>query len=196
MQSTPLAFNDYMQLSASAAAALASDAGTAEVLHGMAAALAASFAAGGKLLVAGNGGSAADAAHIAAEFLSRCHMDRAPLPAVALSAQDAAVTACANDYGVESIFARQIGALGRPGDVLLALSTSGNSPNILAALAAAARRDMVTLGFAGRQGGRMAAHTALLLRAPADHGQIVQQVHMQAAHALLGLVETRMFVPA
>lgn len=196
MQSAPLPYDEYMGLSAAAASRLAADAASASILHTMASALAASFRAGGKLLVAGNGGSAADAAHIAAECLSRCHMERAPLGAVALSTQDAAVTACVNDYGIESVFARQVAALGRPGDVLLVLSTSGNSPNILAAIGQAQAQGLTVLGFAGEGGGRMAGLGITLLRVPASHGQVVQQLHMQAAHALLGLLETTLFAAA
>jgi len=187
----------YMARSAQAAAALAEDTVAAEILLAMAATLADAFRKGGRLFTAGNGGSAADATHIAAEFLSRCHFDRAPLPAFALSTNSPALTACANDYGVETLFARQIVALGRAGDVLLVLSTSGNSPNILAAIDVARNADMTVLGFAGQTGGRMAGYVQTLLRVPSAEAQIVQQLHMQAGHALLGLVENAMFgVPA
>ena len=194
MQSSPASFlADYMRGSAEAAGALAADAGAAATLHVMAAHLATAFRQGNRLFTAGNGGSAADATHIAAEFLSRCHFDRAPLPAIALPANPAALTALANDYGVETLFARQIQALGRPGDVLLALSTSGNSPNILRAIETAAAQGLIVIGFAGPTGGAMADVVPMLLRAPATHPQMIQQLHMQAAHALLGLVELRMF---
>jgi D-sedoheptulose 7-phosphate isomerase len=183
----------YMDRSAQAAAALAADASAAAMLQDMAATLAATFHAGGRLFLAGNGGSAADATHIAAEFLSRCHFDRPPLPAFALSTSGPALTAFANDYGVETVFARQIVALGRAGDVLLALSTSGHSPNILAAIDAARSADMTVFGFAGETGGRMADRVPILLRVPSGEAQIVQQLHMQAGHALLGLVEHKMF---
>ena len=194
MQSSPSpVLTDYMRHSAEAAFALAGDAQAAATLHAMADHLVTAFRQGNRLFTAGNGGSAADAAHIAAECISRCHFDRAALPAIALPINGAALTALANDYGVESLFARQIVALGRPGDVLLALSTSGTSPNILRAVETAAACGMVVLGFAGAEGGAMAALVPTLLRAPSGHPQIVQQLHMVAAHALLGLVENILF---
>jgi D-sedoheptulose 7-phosphate isomerase len=115
-------------------------------------------------------------------------MDRPPLPAIALAANPAALTAFANDYGVETLFARQIQALGRPGDVLLVLTTSGNSPNILRAVEAANAAQLTTMAFTGPTGGALNA-IPLLLKAPATHPQIIQQLHMQAGHALIGLVE-------
>jgi D-sedoheptulose 7-phosphate isomerase len=194
MQSSASPFlAEYMSTSAAAAAALANDADAMATLQTMADHLVAAFRQGNRLYTAGNGGSAADATHIAAEFLSRCHFDRPPLPAMALPSNAAALTAFANDYGVESVFARQIQALGRPGDVLLALSTSGNSPNILRAVEAASAAGLTVLGFAGPTGGAMAGVVPTLLLAPATHPQIVQQLHMQAGHALLGLVEYQMF---
>jgi D-sedoheptulose 7-phosphate isomerase len=194
MQSSPAAFlSDYMRISAEGAMALAADAAAAAILERMAAAIVAAFQQGGRLFTAGNGGSAADAAHIAAEFLSRCHFDRAPLPAVALAANPAALTAFANDYGTETLFARQVSALGRAGDVLLLLSTSGNSPNILRAAEAALAAGMVVMGFAGSTGGALAGIVPLVFKAPAGHAQVVQQLHLQAAHGVIGMVEIGMF---
>ncbi len=197
MQSSPPPFlTEYMRISATAAADLAGNAAALAALQTMAASLVTAFRQGNRLFIAGNGGSAADATHIAAEFLSRCHFDRAPLPAIALAANPAALTAFANDYGVETLFARQITALGHSGDVLLALSTSGNSPNILRAIEAARDAGLIVLGFAGPAGGAMANLVPTLLRAPATHPQVIQQLHMQAAHALLGLVEHALFPQA
>ena len=194
MQSSASPFlAEYMRSSAEGAAALANDAAAGAILEAMAALLVAAFRRGNRLFTAGNGGSAADAVHIAAEFLSRCHFDRPPLAAMALPSNAAALTAFANDYGVESVFARQIEALGRPGDVLLALSTSGNSPNILRAVEVGLAGGLAVLGFAGPTGGAMGLLVPNLLRAPATHPQIIQQLHMQAGHALLGLVEYQMF---
>jgi len=105
--------------------------------------------AGGKLLIAGNGGSAADAQHLAAEFLSRYLVDRRPLPAVALTTDTSVLTAVGNDYGFEHVFERQVSGLGRPGDVFLAISTPGRSPNILRALETARENGLVTIGFSG-----------------------------------------------
>ena len=185
----------HLQYSAEAAAALAQDGTAAAVLAGMARAVAACLRAGGKLLVAGNGGSAADAQHIAAEYVSRLMFDRAPLAALALSESGPILTACGNDYGFETVFARQVTALGRAGDVLLALSTSGNSPNLLAAAAAARACGMVTLGFSGQAGGAMLAACDHVFRAPSANAQIVQQLHVTAAHAVLAAVERALFRP-
>ena len=189
----------YLQQSAEAAGALAGDPALLAVLADAARAVAACLRAGGKLLVAGNGGSAADAQHIAAEYVSRLMFDRAPLSALALSESGPVLTACGNDYGFATVFARQVSALGRTGDVLLGLSTSGNSKNLVAAADAARAAGMVTLGFSGRAGGDMLASYDHVFRAPADNAQVVQQLHMAAAHAVLAAVERYVFaagVPA
>ena len=186
----------HLAASAACAAALAADAPAQAVLAGMARTLADALVAGGKLLVAGNGGSAADAQHIAAEFVSRLMFDRAPLAALALSESGPVLTACGNDYGFETVFARQVAALGRPGDVLLALSTSGNSANLLLAASTARAAGLVTLGFAGRTGGAMPGGFHQVFRAPADAAQVVQQLHMVAAHAVLAQVEYALFAGA
>ncbi len=199
MQSLPLQslLAGYLQESAEAAAALALDANAQVALTAMAASLAATFTGGGRLLIAGNGGSAADGAHIAAEFVSRCHAERPPLGAISLAAAGPALTALANDYGPAEIFARQVTALGRAGDQLLLLSTSGRSPNLLAAQLAARAGKIGILCFAGAQDGPMAAGCDILFRAPSHHPQIVQQLHIAAAHALLLLIEKQLFgVPA
>jgi len=147
---------------------------------------------GGKLLIAGNGGSAADAQHIAAEFLSRFKIDRVPLPAIALTTDTSVLTAIGNDYGFERVFERQIIGLGREGDVFLALSTSGRSPNVLAALRAARETAMTTIGFTG-DGGDMRAHCDLLLSAPSHETALIQQIHLIAAHAVCAIVEHDLF---
>jgi D-sedoheptulose 7-phosphate isomerase len=185
----------YLAASARGAAALAEDEESMKVLSAMADAITTALRAGGKLLIAGNGGSAADAQHIAAEFVSRLHSDRAPLAALALAESGAILTACGNDYGFETVFARQVAALGRPGDVMLALSTSGQSRNIILAAQAASSCGMTVLGFSGAAGGAMAACCHQLFRAPAAAAQIVQQLHVMAAHAVLGQVERHLFPP-
>ncbi len=144
---------------------------------------------GGKLLIAGNGGSAGDAQHLAAEFTGRMLYDRAPLAAIALHVDTSALTAVGNDYGFVHVFERQVQALGRPGDVVLGLSTSGRSENVLRALAAGRAIGLVTLGFTGADGGMMAAHADLLLRAPSGLTPIIQQIHIIAGHLLCALVE-------
>ena len=189
----PSSLLTHLTMSAEGAARLAADHAAAEILHGMAARIAAVLRAGGKLLLAGNGGSAADAQHIAAEFVSRLLFDRAPLAALALTESGPILTACGNDYGFASVFARQVAALGRDGDVFWGFSTSGNSANLLEAGQAAHDRGMTTLGFAGRDGGAMAGRFDHLFRAPSSHAQVVQQLHMVAAHAVLAEVEHAMF---
>src|SRR5579885_2703989 len=157
------------------------------------AALAACLEGGGKVLLAGNGGSAGDAQHIAGEFLCRLNYDRAPIAAVALTTDSSTLTAIGNDYGYEHVFSRQVLGLGRDGDALIAISTSGRSPNVLRAVEAARQRRMAVIGFTGRSGGDMAALCDLCLRAPADSTPLVQQLHITAAHIICGLVEARLF---
>ena len=159
------------------------------VAREVAAAIIEALRSGKKLLIIGNGGSAADAQHIAAEFVSRMNYDRAPLAAIALTTDSSALTATGNDYGFVHVFARQVQALGRPGDVLLGISTSGRSPNVLLALQAARERGLVTHGFAGAEGGPMAAQCDRLLRAPSSTTAIIQQIHIIAAHIVCSLVE-------
>jgi D-sedoheptulose 7-phosphate isomerase len=146
-----------------------------------------------KLLVCGNGGSAGDAQHIAGEFISRLMYDRAPLAAIALTTDSSVATAIGNDYGFQHIFERQVLGLGQEGDVLLAISTSGTSPNVLRALSAARERNLVSLGFTGAQGGSMGENCDLLLRAPSATTAIIQQIHIVGAHILCALVESKMF---
>ncbi len=179
----------FLRASILALQALAADPRCLSRLDEMAAAIAASIAQGGKLLIAGNGGSAADAQHIAGEFLVRLVVERAPLPAIALTTDSSILTAAGNDYGFDRVFARQVTGLGRPGDVLLAISTSGNSPNILAALEAARAAGVRTLGLTGATGGRMAATTDLLLPVPSEVTAIIQQLHITVAHILCAKVE-------
>jgi D-sedoheptulose 7-phosphate isomerase len=147
------------------------------------------YDAGGRLFTFGNGGSAADAQHLAAEFLSRFLVDRRPLPAVALTTDTSVLTAVGNDYGFEHVFERQVRGLGRPGDVLLAISTSGRSPNVIRALEAARDMDMVTIGFSGAEPTAMRELCRHFLAAPARETAVVQQVHMVAGHAICALVE-------
>lgn len=147
---------------------------------------------GRKLLLAGNGGSAADAQHIAGEFLSRLNYDRAPLPAIALTTDSSVLTAIGNDYGYDQVFERQILGLGRPGDVLVAISTSGRSPNILRAVSAARRGGIVAIGMTGQEGGALKTDCELCLCVPSVSTPIIQQLHIIAAHVICGLVEARL----
>jgi D-sedoheptulose 7-phosphate isomerase len=152
-------------------------------------AIVAALAAGNKLLIIGNGGSAGDAQHIAAEIVGRYKRERSAYPALALTTDTSALTAIANDYGYERVFERQVEGLGVPGDVLLALSTSGRSPSILAALRAGRKRGLVTVGFTGSKGQAMGADCDHLLMAPVDETAVVQQIHLAVAHAICDFVE-------
>jgi D-sedoheptulose 7-phosphate isomerase len=154
-----------------------------------------SLRAGGKLMLAGNGGSASDAQHIAGEFLSRLRFDRQPLPAIALTTDSSVLTAIGNDYGYEQVFERQLRGLGRKGDVFIAISTSGKSPNVLAALRAAREIGVTTIGFTGTAPGAalMQPLCDLVLAAPSDDTPLIQQIHITAAHAICEIVERNMF---
>lgn len=150
---------------------------------------------GGKILLAGNGGSAGDAQHIAGEFLSRLNFDRAPLPAIALTTDTSVMTAIGNDYGYEKIFERQVNGLGNAGDVFVGISTSGRSPNILAALQAARAKGLVTVGLCGEDPRDMGALCDLTVKAPSGDTPMIQQIHIIAAHIICGGVELALFKP-
>jgi D-sedoheptulose 7-phosphate isomerase len=147
------------------------------------------FQRGGKVLLCGNGGSAADAQHLAAELVGRYLKDRGPLPALALTVDTSALTAIGNDYSFAEVFARQLDGLGQPGDLLVAISTSGNSENILRALAVAKKRGIVSLGLAGAGGGKMAGLCDLCLRVPSERTNHIQEMHIAIGHILCGIVE-------
>jgi D-sedoheptulose 7-phosphate isomerase len=149
--------------------------------------------AGRKLMVAGNGGSAADAQHIAAEFVCRLVDDRPAMRAVALTTDTSILTAVANDYGFERLFTRQIEALGQPGDIFLAISTSGNSPNIVRALEQCRATGIVTIGLTGITGGKMPPLCDYCLRIPSDVTMYIQQAHLALEHIFSLLVERRYF---
>ena len=184
---------EHFRRSCETLARAAEDAKLRAAIHAIADAITAAFRAGHKLLIAGNGGSAGDAQHIAGEFLSRLNYDRAPTAAIALTTDSSVLTAIGNDYGYERVFERQVRGLGQEGDVLLAISTSGRSPNILRAIAAARELHLVTIGLTGSSGGEMAALCDLCLHAPSDSTPLIQQVHITAGHVICGLVEERLF---
>jgi D-sedoheptulose 7-phosphate isomerase len=144
---------------------------------------------GHKLLLVGNGGSAGDAQHIAAEIVGRYKRERPAYPAIALTTDTSALTAISNDYGFEQVFARQIAGLGRRGDLLLALSTSGRSPNILTALRVAHEHGLITIGFTGTKGAAMGVACDHLLVAPSDDTPVIQQIHLAVAHGICDEVE-------
>jgi len=149
--------------------------------------------AGGKVLVFGNGGSAADAQHIAAELVNRLNYDHPPIPAIALTTDTSILTSIGNDSSFDKVFERQIRALGRKGDVALAISTSGNSPNVLRAVEAAREIGVTTIALAGRDGGRLATFAELTLVVNADSTQRIQETHITIAHILCELVEDALF---
>ena len=148
---------------------------------------------GNKLLLFGNGGSAADAQHIAAEFVGRFAFDRPPLPALALSVNTSAVTAIGNDYGFDLVFARQIEALGRPGDVAIGISTSGNSPNVLQGVMAAKKLGLHTVALTGAAGGQLKTAVDYCICAPSNETPRIQECHILIGHVVAQLVEQTIF---
>jgi len=161
-----------------------------------ASALTAAFRQGRKVLLFGNGGSAADAQHIAAEFVGRFIPDRRALPAISLATDTSTLTALGNDYGYNAVFSRQIEALGVSGDVAIGISTSGNSPNIIEALTAARSKGMITVGFTGESGGKMNTHTDILFCVPSKVTPRIQETHLTLAHILCELVDRELFPEA
>lgn len=155
--------------------------------------LVACFRAGGKALLFGNGGSASDALHIAAEWTGRLGPDRPALPAIALPGNPSEITAIGNDYGYDRVFARLVEAHGREGDVALAFSTSGNSPNVVAAVEEAQRRGLRSVGLLGRGGGKLRERVDLALVVPSDDTQRIQEAHIAMCHAIAEVVDRTLF---
>ena len=164
-----------------------------EAVEAAAAALTATLKAGGKMLIAGNGGSAADAQHIAGEIVGRFLFDRAPLAAIALTTDTSIITAVANDYGFDHVYERQVRGLGRPGDLFLGISTSGNSASIVRACAAARDMGLTTVGLTGAGGGRLRDVCDILIRVPSERTYLIQQVHITIGHILCLLAEADIF---
>lgn len=152
----------------------------------------AALKAGGKIIFAGNGGSFADAQHLSAEFTSRFLFDRAPLASLVLAANNSAISAIGNDYGYEFVFARELQALAKPEDVFIAISTSGNSPNILAAVEVARERGLSTFAWTGASGGKL-RDACECLRIPSGETARVQECHILVGHIVCGLVESAYF---
>ncbi len=152
-----------------------------------------SYRNNGKILIAGNGGSAADAQHFAGELVSRFHFDRPALSAIALTTDSSILTAIGNDYGYEDVFARQIEAHGRSGDVFIAISTSGNSSNILKAIQTAKAIGLVVIGLTGRSGGKMKDMCDVCLCAPSDSTPRIQECHLFFEHTLCACIEESLF---
>lgn len=155
--------------------------------------LAVTLARGNKLLICGNGGSAADAQHMAAEFVNRFLMDRPPLPAIALTTDSSILTAVGNDFGFDLVFAKQVAALGKAGDILLAISTSGNSKNILLAMQEARKIGVLCLGLSGKGGGSMAPLCDILIDVESDSTPLIQEVHISVEHLLCQLTDYFLF---
>jgi len=155
-----------------------------------------SMRSGNKAIFFGNGGSAADAQHLAAEFVGRFARERRGLPALALSVNTSSITAIGNDYGFEDIFVRQVEAFGHPGDVAVGLTTSGNSPNVVLALVRAKKLGLKTIAFSGRDGGKVAAAADLTLVVPHSSTPRIQEMHITLGHLLCEAVEATLFPEA
>ena len=179
-------FDDHLAAVETARAVLA------EPFSRLLAACVAAIRNGNKLMLFGNGGSAADAQHIATELTIRYIADRAPIAAIALTTDTSALTAAGNDLGFDAIFARQVAALGKPGDVAIGITTSGTSPNVVAALKTARDMGMVTAAFTGRDGGVMPTLADVALIVPARSTRRIQEIHILIGHLLCGALETEL----
>ncbi|HPL62148.1 MAG: D-sedoheptulose 7-phosphate isomerase [Syntrophales bacterium] len=153
----------------------------------------AALKAGNKILLFGNGGSAADAQHIAAEFVNRFMIERPPLPAIALNTDTSVITSIANDYDFSEIFSKQIRAIGQPGDVAWGISTSGASPNVIKAFETAKKMDLITIGLTGRDGGEIARIADHSLNVSGGSTPRIQEIHITVGHAICELVDYRLF---
>jgi D-sedoheptulose 7-phosphate isomerase len=152
----------------------------------------ASMQSGGKLIVFGNGGSAADAQHLSAELVGRYRRNRRALPAIALTTDSSALTSISNDYGFDTVFSRQLEGLGRSGDVALAISTSGNSSNVLSAVSLAKKLSISTIALTGKTGGKLRSQVDICLTVPSDSTPRIQEAHSLIIHILSGIVENAM----
>jgi len=164
----------------------------APAIEGCAARAAVCVERGGKILFCGNGGSAADAQHLAAELVGRLVRDRRALPGLALSTDSSALTCIANDFGYDEVFARQVQGLGRPGDVLIAISTSGNSPNVLRAVEEARKMGLFIVGFLGRDGGKLGALVDLPIIVASNETARIQEAHIFLGHVMCARIEQRL----
>ncbi len=151
------------------------------------------FKAGHKLLLCGNGGSAADAQHIAAEFIGRFKRERISLPAIALTTDTSIITALANDYDYSKIFSRQVEGLGQKGDILIGISTSGNSANVLEAMQQGKKQGLITIGFTGASGGKLKEASDLCFHSQSKNTPHIQEIHIAALHAISEVVEDVFF---
>lgn len=193
MGQTEIKIKKQIQDSIAVKEAILADDQILEKITQTARAMVAVFRAGGKVLFCGNGGSAADAQHIAAELSGRFYTDRPPLYAEALHVNTSYMTAVANDYGYDAVYARMVEAAGRPGDMLMAISTSGNSSNILKAAEAARAANMTIVGMTGHLGGKLAQVSDILLNVPSADTPRIQESHILIGHILCEYVEAAMF---
>ena len=175
---------------------MSEDAALHAAMAAVATACIAALRQGKKILCAGNGGSAADAQHLAGELVSRFNYDRPGLPAFSLSTDTSVLTAIGNDYGYEYLFARQLGAVGNAGDVFIGISTSGRSPNIIKALQVARAKGLLTVGLTGRGGGLMPELCDHCLRVPSDLTPRIQEGHIAMGHSICQLIESQLFPTA
>lgn len=169
------------------------DAEMLEIINNVANTCTSAFCEGNKILFCGNGGSAADAQHLAAELSGRFYFDRDPLPAEALHVNTSFLTAVANDYSYDEVYARLVKAQGRKGDILFGLSTSGNSPNIIKALETANSLEMITIGFTGASGGKMKSICDFLINIPSSDTPRIQESHILAGHIICEIIESKLF---
>jgi len=165
------------------------------VIAAIASAATASLRTGGKIILCGNGGSAADAQHLAAELVGRFQRNRRALPALALTANTSTVTALGNDFGFETIFSRQIEALAAKGDVVIGISTSGDSANVIDAIRAAREKGAVTVAFTGAQGGKLAGMAEITFKAPSESTPRVQEAHITVGHIICDIIESELAGP-
>lgn len=187
------AFREILEESIRLKQAVAADPMLLADLHRAAALMTECLRNGGRVMLCGNGGSAADAQHIAAELSGRFAFDRAPLDAEALHANSSYLTAVANDYHFDEVYARLLRAKARPGDLLIALSTSGHSANVLKAAQEAQNIGVSVIGMTGRTGGQLKDHCTICLRVPSDNTARIQEVHITLGHILCGAVEQAIF---
>lgn len=165
----------------------------AELIVEIARAMSVCLAGGGKVMFCGNGGSAADSQHLAAEFTNRFKLERPPLPGLALTTDTSALTAIGNDYSFDQVFEKQLQALGRPGDFLVGLSTSGTSTNVIRAMREAKRNDIITIGLCGQNGAEMATVSDFLVTVPSNDTPVIQEIHIAAGHMICHLVDHYLF---
>ena len=173
--------------------AICNDEKMVDQINGIAQVIINAFKNGNSVYFCGNGGSAADAQHLAAEFSGRFYLDRQPLPSEALHCNTSFMTAVGNDYGYENVYSRLVQAIGKAGDILIGISTSGNSPNILKALTVAQTKGMITIGLAGKTGGKMVGEIDHLIRIPSSDTPRIQEAHITVGHIICEIVEATLF---